>query len=148
MTIAPFNDLGDLPPGIHGASLTEVLQRFGSGSVQRSIVANRLSRIYQLAASTGQLARFIIFGSFVTAKTDPNDVDIIMLMEDTFDLGSVIGEAAMIFQHLEAVARFGASVFWTRRSGLIGGEQAMIEYWQIRREGGQRGIVEILVEVT
>ena len=41
-------------------------------------------------------------------------------------------------------AHFGASVFWTRRSGAIGGEQAMIEYWQIRREGGQRGIVEIV----
>lgn len=148
MTMAPFNVSGDLPPGIHGASLTEVLQRFGSGSVQRSIVADRLSRIYQLAASTGQLGRFIVFGSFVTTKTDPNDVDIIMLMEDTFDLGSVTGEAAMIFQHLESDARFGASVFWTRRSGAIGGEQAMIEYWQVRREGGQRGIIEILAEET
>jgi hypothetical protein len=28
----------------------------------------------------------------------------------------------------------------------IGGEQAMIEYWQVRREGGQRGIVEIVEE--
>jgi hypothetical protein len=53
-----------------------------------------------------------------------------------------------VFQHLEAHARFGASVFWTRRSGAIGGEQAMIEYWQVRREGGQRGIVEILPEGT
>ena len=51
-------------------------------------------------------------------------------------------------QHLEAHARFGASVFWTRRSGAIGGERAMIEYWQVRREGGHRGIVEILPEGT
>jgi hypothetical protein len=41
--------------------------------------------IYALARSTGQLARFIIFGSFVTAKREPNDVDIFMLMEDAFD---------------------------------------------------------------
>jgi hypothetical protein len=35
-------------------------------------------------------------------------------------------------------------VFWTKRSGALGGEQAMIEYWQVRREGGRRGIVEIV----
>lgn len=85
-----------------------------------------------------------MFGSFVTAKNEPNDVDLILLMEETFDLASVAGEAALVFQHMEADAYFGASVFWTRRSGAIGGEQAMIEYWQARREGGQRGIVEIV----
>ena len=67
-------------------------------------------------------------------------------MEDTFDLASVIGEAALPFQHMEADAHFGASVFWTRRSGALGGEQAMVEYWQVRREGGQRGIVEVVRE--
>jgi hypothetical protein len=126
--------------------LAEVLQRFGSGSVQRRAVADRLNRLYQLAVSTGQLARIVVFGSFVTAKHEPNDVDIVLLMEDTFDLAAVTGEAALVFQHLEAAAHFGASVFWTRRSGAIGGEQAMIEYWQIRRDGGQRGIVEIVSE--
>jgi len=57
-------------------------------------------------------------------------------------------EAALVFHHMEADARFGVSVFWTRRSGAIGGEQAMIEYWQVRREGGHRGIVEIVPEET
>ena len=90
------------------------------------------------------MARFVVFGSFVTAKADPNDIDVMLVTEDTFDLASVTGEAALVFQHLEAHARFGASVFWVRRSGAMGGEQAMIEYWQLRREGGQRGIVEIL----
>ena len=97
-------------------------------------------------AATGQLARFVVFGSFVTAKLDPNDVDIILLMEDSFDLASVTGEAALVFQHMEADSHFGASVFWTRRAGAIGGEQAMVEYWQVRRQGGLRGIVEIVRE--
>ncbi len=109
-------------------------------------VADRLNRIYQLAASTGHLARFVVFGSFVTAEEYPNDVDVVLLMEDTFDLASVTDEAALVFQHMEADAYFGASVFWTRRSGAIGGEQAMIAYWQVRRDGGQRGIVEIIPE--
>jgi hypothetical protein len=146
MALPAFNQEGDMPPGVHRATLAEVLERFGQGSVQRCAVADRLNRVYQLVASTGQLARFVVFGSFVTAKDDPNDVDIILLMEDTFDLASVTGEAALPFQHMEADAHFGASVFWTRRSGAIGGEQAMIEYWQVRREGGRRGIIEIVRE--
>src|SRR5947209_1112376 len=108
MALPAFNEEGDLPPGVHPATLTEVLERFGQGSVQRCAVADRLKRVYQLAASTGQVARFVVFGSFVTAKDDPNDVDIVMLMEDAFDLASVTGEAALPFQHLEADAHFGA----------------------------------------
>lgn len=142
-TLPAFNEEGDLPPGVHRATLSGVLERFGQGTVQRRAVADRLNRIYLLAASTGLLARFVVFGSFVTAKAEPNDVDIILLMEDTFDLASVTGEAVLVFQHMEAEAHFGASVFWTKRSGALGGEQAMIEYWQARREGGRRGIVEI-----
>jgi predicted nucleotidyltransferase len=148
VALPAFNEDGDLPPGVHGATLSEVLAHFGQGSVQRCAVADRLTRLYQLAAATGQVTRFVVFGSFVTAKAESNDIDIILLMKDTFDLAAVMGEAALMFQHLEAQARFGASVFWTRCFGAMGGEQAMIAYWQVRRQGGQRGIVEILPEGT
>ena len=148
MALPAFNEAGDLPPGVYRALLSEVLGRFGQGSRQRCIVADRLIRVYELVASTKHLARFVVFGSFVTAKAEPNDVDVLLLMEDTFDLATVTGETALVFQHMEADAYFGASVFWTRRAGAIGGEQAMIEHWQIRREGGQRGIVEIVPEGT
>jgi hypothetical protein len=143
-TLPPFNEGGDLPPGVHRATLADVAERFGQGSIQRRAVADRLNRIYELVASTGRLARFVVFGSFVTAKAEPNDVDIVLLMDDAFDLATVTGEAVLVFQHMEADAHFGASVFWSKRSGAIGGEQAMIEYWQTRREGGRRGIVEII----
>ncbi len=141
-----FNDDRDLPPGVHRATMSDVLERFGQGAIQRRAVADRLNRIHQLAASTGQLARFVVFGSFVTAKAEPNDVDVVLPMEETFDLASVTGEAALVFQHMEADAHFGASVFWTKRSGALGGEQTMIEYWQARREGGRRALVEIVGE--
>ncbi|MFL5340430.1 MAG: DUF6932 family protein [Gemmataceae bacterium] len=146
MALPDFNDDGDLPAGIHRATLTETLTRFGGGSAQRRAVAERLNRIYQLVRSTGQLARFAVFGSFVTAKADPRDVDVIFLMEDAFVLDAVTGEVALVFQHAAADNHFGASVFWARRSTAFGGEQAMIEYWQVRREGGKRGIVEIVEE--
>jgi predicted nucleotidyltransferase len=145
--LPPFNPAGDLPPGIHQATLTELLDRFGQNPAQRIAVGERLSRIHQLAKATGQLARLIVYGSFVTDKAEPNDVDVLLLMEDSFDLSTVVGEAALVFHHMEADAHFGASIFWVKRSGAFGGEQAMIEYWQTRREGGLRGIVEIVGEV-
>jgi hypothetical protein len=146
VALPAFNEAGDLPPGVHRATLPEVLERFGQGSAQRCAVAERLNRVFRLAASTARLARFVVFGSFVTAKAEPNDVDVVLLMEDSFDLAAVTGEAALVFRHGEAAAHFGASVFWSSRSGALGGEQAMIEYWQVRREGGRRGIVEIVPE--
>jgi hypothetical protein len=138
-----FDSNGDLPPDIHQATIIEVLQHFGTGTLQRRIVAQRLERIYSLASSTGQLARFVIFGSFVTDQPNPNDVDIFMLMEDTFDAWNVTGEAAVIFNHMEAQNSEGASVFWIRRMAAIGGEQTAIEYWQIKRDKTKRGIVEV-----
>ncbi len=143
MALPAFNEEGDLPPGVYrdaGGGLGTVRPRI----FQRRAASERLNRLYQLVASTGCLARFVVFGSFITAKAAPRDVDVIVLMEDAFDLATVTGEAALVFQHMEADAHFGASVFWTRRSGAVGGEQAMVEYWQVRREGGLRGIVEIV----
>jgi hypothetical protein len=43
-------------------------------------------------------------------------------------------------------AHFGASVFWLRCLAAWEGEQAAVEYWQAKRGGGQRGIVEITPE--
>jgi hypothetical protein len=139
-----FDSNGDLPPGIHQATIAEVLQHFGTTTLQRRIVARRLERVYNLARGTGQLARFIIFGSFVTAKPDPNDVDVFMLMEDSFDSNRVKDETAIIFDHAAAQNSEGASVFWIRQAAAIGGEQAALEHWQIKRDKTNRGIVEVI----
>ncbi|HXU38460.1 MAG TPA: hypothetical protein VN937_19040 [Blastocatellia bacterium] len=139
-----FDSSGDLPIGVHQATLAEVLEHFGRGTARRRLVAQRLERIYKLAVSTGLLARFVVFGSFVTAKPDPGDVDIFMLMDDSFELSEVRGEAAFIFDHLTAHNLEGASVFWIRRMSAIGGEQAALEHWQIKRDKTQRGIVEVM----
>ncbi|MFV1965836.1 MAG: hypothetical protein ACC628_10465 [Pirellulaceae bacterium] len=38
------------------------------------------------------MARFVVFGSFVTKKREPNDVDVFMIMDNNFDKGSLRGE--------------------------------------------------------
>jgi hypothetical protein len=65
-------------------------------------------------------------------------------MEDSFDAAAIEGESALLFDHAAADAHFGASIFWVRRLAAFGGEQAMVEYWQMKRGGGKRGIIEIV----
>ena len=112
MPLPPLTSSGDLPLGVHRASLRELLECFGVGSRKRMAVAERLERIYRLAFATGQLSRFVVFGSFVTDKPEPNDVDVFIVVQDTFDAGELRGETALLFDHAAADAHFGASVFW------------------------------------
>jgi len=139
-----FDRSGDLPVGIHQGAFADVIEHFGKGSFQRSILAQRLERIFSLVMETGEVARFIIFGSFVTDKPNPQDLDIFLLMEDTFDVRHVTGEARIFFDHIAAQNYEGASIFWVRRMAALDGEEAAIEHWQIKRDGKKRGIVEVL----
>jgi hypothetical protein len=90
----------------------------------------------------------VVFGSFVTAKREPADVDVFLLMEDTFDIRQLTTEARVLFDHAAAQAHFGASVFWLRRLAALGGEEPAIAGWQIKRDGTYRGIIEIVEEQT
>ena len=106
-------------------------------------MALRLARVHRVANEGGHVARFVIFGSFVTTKSEPNDVDIFLVMADAFDTSQLDGEALLLFDHGAAQAHFGASVFWLRRLAAWPNEQAAVEFWQVKRGGGRRGIVEV-----
>ena len=137
------NEQGDLPPGIHAAGLADVIKHFGTATARREVIARRLQRIHALAFATGHLARFVIFGSFITVKSEPNDVDIFLFMDDSFDVRQVSPEARLVFDHSAAQNLLGASVFWIRRMAALGSEEEANSHWQIKRTGGQRGIVEV-----
>jgi hypothetical protein len=139
---------GELPLGVHPASLREVLDRFGVGSDQRKALALRLARVHRVAQASGHLARFVIFGSFATSKVDPDDVDVFLLMDDAFDASDLSGAASLLFDHAAAQAHFGTSVFWLRRLAAWPDEQTAIEFWQLKRGGGRRGIVEVVQRET
>lgn len=145
MILPEFNEYGDLHPGVHQATLDDVIERFGDWQGPRNLCARRLEHIYELAQRTSHLQRFIIFGSFITEKLNPNDVDVILVLSDDFRLEDCPVESQGLFDHAVAQARYGASIFWVR-PGLLINESIddFVAYWQIKRDGSKRGIVEVI----
>ncbi len=145
MPLPDFDASGDLPPGVHRATLNEVFQRFSSVGGQRGVCTLRFSHVHELAQRTGHLQRFVIFGSYVTAQPNPNDIDVVLVMDDAFRLEECPIESRGLFDHAVAQARYGASIFWIRPGLLIReGVEDFLAYWQLKRDGSRRGIVEVI----
>jgi len=144
VALPDFDEDGDLPVGVHRATLAEVLARFGQGTPQRQAVTARFLEIYRRVQATGKLERLVIFGSYVTDKAEPNDVDIILVMHNGFRDTECEDATRAVFSNERANAELGASIFWTTPSGIfVGTIDDFLGYWQITRNLTHRGIVEV-----
>ena len=81
--IPALNELGYLPPGVHAASLDEVIARFGVGTEQRQAQGESLRWLLPISRQAG-ISRMLINGSFVTAREEPMEVDIALLQGPTY----------------------------------------------------------------
>ena len=82
----------------------------------------------------------------MSQKAAPNDVDIVLVMQDSFHVDACAGEAKRLFDHEQADREFGASIFWIRPSLLILETLTeFIAHWQWKRDQTRRGIVEIIL---
>jgi hypothetical protein len=144
MPLPEFNLDGDLPEGTHVATLAEVVTHLGSGTPQREAVTDRLRRIYELAVAAGYLDRLVVFGSYVSDVAEPNDIDVILVMQDDFRLENCPAASLVLFDHIRADVELGASVFWVRPGMLLGEPlEQFLAHWERKRDGRRRGIVEI-----
>ena len=144
MALPNLNCEGELPEGIHKTTIDEVVSQFGGGTPQREILTACLQKICQLAKSTGYLQRFLIFGSYITAKPEPNDIDVVLVFDDDFNTAACSEEVKKLLIHQHAATEFGASIFWIRPSLLfLETLDEFIKGWQVKRDGTLRGIVEV-----
>ncbi len=120
-----LNQDGELPPGVHIADWTELERIFSGLSLRRVWLAGRLRSLIELAKGTGKLRRVFIWGSFVTAKPGPRDLDVLLIMSADFEVEQIEGPARAIFDSVRARLIFEADVFWARVS--IGEE--MLGLW-------------------
>ena len=92
------------------------------------------------------MERFVIF-SYVTAKLEPNDVDIILVVRDDFRAQDYDPEVFPMFDHRRAQRELGTSIFVIRPAFLFGETvDDFIAHWQITRDMSRRGIVEVVEE--
>jgi hypothetical protein len=143
LVLPELSDEGELPPGVHVADWQELQARFGGSSSRRVWLSGRLLALLELAATNRKLRRVFIWGSFVTAKPAPRDLDILLIMDEDFEVDGIGAAAQAVFDSVRAKLLFESDVFWARAS--IGPE--MLDLWldiyQTSRSFRKRGIVEL-----
>jgi predicted nucleotidyltransferase len=79
---------GVLPAGLHLCTLEEVKEAFGQfrRSDRRPQLTERLARYIQDARNSGIVSAIVIDGSYVTAKKEPGDIDLIVALRPELDL--------------------------------------------------------------
>lgn len=87
MPIPDFTAQGLLPDGIHECTLDEVRDRFGrfQSSDRRIQLLQKLTQFLHEARLTTLVKGIFIDGSFVTNKDEPNDIDLILVLQPDHD---------------------------------------------------------------
>ena len=86
--IPEFNDDGYLPVGIHSATLDQIAERFGTESELRQAQMQSLRWLVELAWKAGVL-RIVVNGSFASSAYEPNDVDCVLLFDESYPTDAV-----------------------------------------------------------
>ncbi len=142
MTIPPFDENGNLPPGIHWVTWDEFKERFGTNYKRLRQIEGLKKAMEQLKAAGCRT--IYINGSFVTSKTYPNDFDACWDIDDT-DLDYLRIHAPRLLNYTDSAAQKamyrGEIYFSEQRVGSC--EETSIEFFQQDRSKNRKGIIAI-----
>ena len=141
MPVPPFETGGDLPEGLHQADLTEFFIRFGRGTAQRERVAVQLRQAFELVRPFQIIARVVVWGSFVTAKPDPADADILWVTRPTFDRGQLPVQVEVLFDPVVAKRLYGIDVLSIPEGSAY--LATLLDGLSVTRAFNKRGLVEV-----
>jgi hypothetical protein len=141
--IPEFREDGYLPIGLFLASEAEVTFRFVSQAGRRRRLILRVRRWIDLARKV-KAQRLLIDGSFVTSKTDPNDVDSVILLPNGFE--------RQIEQGVEAALELESMIMTRHPEELFAAEDEQdwtewVEFFSRTREtdGRRKGLVKVIL---
>ena len=135
----------ELTRGTPLATAEEVFERFVTPSARRQWLGEQWRSLLALATSTGQLARVFLWGSFVTSKEVPNDLDVLLVMTVEFAVEAIPAQAQVVSDHVQARLRFQADVFWTKASLDPQVLHLWLDTYQTGKDFTRRGIVEVVI---
>lgn len=102
-----LRDDGFLPEGIPAAACKEIRERFGVGSEARERQGDLLRQIVAATHDYPTIKRILLWGSSVTAKSEPNDLDYSIVVAKTHAITRVAEAHRRFFVPSEARRFYG-----------------------------------------
>ena len=146
MPIPPLTAEGLLPVGIHRTELDEIRQRFGTfqGSDRRIQLFARLEQLVAELRRSGRFAALIVDGSFVTSKSAPEDIDLVVTLRADHDWNADLGPSDYLLVSRPVLRRrFGFDVLLATDGG--GDYERFVEFFSRVREDAavRKGMLRI-----
>ena len=150
--LPPLNEHGYLPEGIHETTLARMRERFVINP-RRVLLWERLATFMVWARSTGGFSHAYIDGGFITNKSAPEDIDVILQTVVPYGVEAFRAMEPFFVEGLDAIyAKYSVHLhFWAE--GFPGGLSDFRRFFQYLRpqdaaplglkEGARKGIVRI-----
>jgi Family of unknown function (DUF6932) len=144
--IPASNDYGCLPEGIYDCTIDEAADRFATfqRSGRRPQLWDKFIEFMRDVKACGLVSAVLVDGSFATAKTDPNDIDLVLVLSAHHDLSMEFQPSAYnVLSKRRVHRRFGFDLLVARAES----EEYLryVEFFQqVRLEPGRKkGILRI-----
>lgn len=141
--IPPFDDTGDLPPGLHATTWEEFRARFCRfvQSDRRLTLCQHLEQLVDNARASGIVTRILVGGSMVRATAEPNDFDCIIVLHATTRYEALRPDQLHIADTRLARVRYQGDIFVAREGQLT--LALYIDFFSHNRDGKIIGMVEV-----
>jgi predicted nucleotidyltransferase len=124
-------------------TLDNIRVRFGTSTPRRQFLFRQLAIVVNHLLSTGSVNRIYLFGSFVSGKASPNDVDLLVVMNTGFSTTHLGGRSLEVFQHDVCRIRYHADVFWLTEAVGRDRIEDLLDVFSRDREGREQSIFEV-----
>lgn len=139
MSLPELTDDGRLPPGIHKATVAEIVDAFCSATPTRRVLEAPLRELVNVARAATAVALYVN-GSFVSSKPDPGDIDAVIVLPGTFDTRSKEAERLRTLHQT-----FGFDIERVRHGDDEELNRLIHAFFAYDRDGRARGVVEVVL---
>ena len=125
------------------ASLDDLRIRFGTSTPRRQFLCRQLEIVIDQLRVTRSLKQVYLFGSFVSGKASPNDIDLLVVMNAGFSTTQLSGKALELFQHDLCRIRYHADLFWVTEAVSRASIEELLEVFSRDREGRAQSVIKV-----
>lgn len=131
--VPPPRSDGNLPPGVHDASLAEVLTSYPARNPQRQLLNDSLAQVVDHLWRLDPSFSILVDGSYVTTKAEPNDIDLLIITRRYNELS--------LRQYLDRVCPVEAVSIHAYVEPHV--PCALLDFFTRTRRGTAKGIIEL-----